>query len=209
MHRARTIPSTGAYWLLLLATAVYAGCNFCEPHRSCCNDIPPGAIPQPSGTYACQWVHAEMGRADQENFVIYQYEWSADGVTLTPYGHEHVGYIAKRFCQAAMPVVIEPSPEARVNEARKREVITCLANCGVQPNSEGVVLCRSEAEGLYGQEAPGIADAMLNSRRGGLGVGAGYGATESGTFSPAQGGTYGITQGSAMAPATGIGIGVQ
>ena len=63
--------------------------------RKSCDDIPPGAIPQPNGTYACQWIHAETARADQDNFVIYQYEWSADGTKLTPFGQEHVARIAK------------------------------------------------------------------------------------------------------------------
>ena len=82
-----------------------------------CNDIAPGAIPQPNGTYACQWTHAEKARADQDNFVIYQYEWSADGTKLTPSGQGHVAQIAQGLCQVPFPVVIEPSSDRRVDES--------------------------------------------------------------------------------------------
>ena len=75
--------------------AAVSGCHTC-------NDIAPGAIPQPNGTYACQWVHAEKARADQDKFVIYQYEWSADATKLTPSGQEHVAQIAQGAVSGAL-----------------------------------------------------------------------------------------------------------
>jgi hypothetical protein len=157
--------------LVLLAVAAIPGCHNGQQCRSC-NDIPPGAIPQPNGTYACQWIHAEMARAAQDNFVIYQYEWSHDGTKLTSTGQDHVACIAKRLQQAPFPVVIEPSPDEHVNAARKAAVLESLANCGAQTDAGRVIVGRPEAEGLYGQEAPGIAGRML-SARGGQGAGAG------------------------------------
>ena len=131
------------------------GC--CQNGHKACNDITPGAIPQPNGTYLCQWNHAETARADQENFVIYQYEWSADGTKLTPFGQEHLARIAQGLPQVCFPVVIEPSADPRLNEIRRMAVLEALANCHVPITPDRVVLGRSEAEGLYGDEAPGVA----------------------------------------------------
>ena len=103
MHR----PNMNRLWFgaILLGpaslTAAVPGCHNGEQCRSC-NDITPGAIPQPNGTYDCQWIHAEMARADQDKFVIYQYEWSADGTKLTPSGQEHVAQIAQGLCSSAL-----------------------------------------------------------------------------------------------------------
>ena len=135
--------------------AAVSGCHTC-------NDITPGAIPQPNGTYACQWVHAEKARADQDKFVIYQYEWSADGTKLTPSGQGHVAQIAQGLCQVPFPVVIEPSSDRRVDESRRMAVLEALANSGNPVTPDRVILGRPEAEGLYGQEAPGIARGMFS-----------------------------------------------
>ena len=169
MHCTKKNLAAGVLPLILLTLATYAGCSHNETKP--CNDITPGAIPQPNGTYACQWIHGEMARADQDNFVIYQYEWSADGTKLTPYGQEHLTSIAHALSQVAFPVVIEPSADQRMNECRRLIVMEALANCHVQISPDRVVLGRSAAEGLYGQEAPGISGRMLSSRGGGQGAG--------------------------------------
>ncbi len=46
-------------------------------------------------------------------------------------------------------------------------VLEALANCHVPIVPDRVVLGRSEAEGLYGQEAPGVARRMLGNQGGG------------------------------------------
>ncbi len=183
-------------WLVLLTVAV-AGC--CQNGQGPCNDITPGAIPQPNGTYLCQWNHAETARADRDNFVIYQYEWSADATKLTPFGQEHLARIAQGLPQVCFPVVIEPTSDQRLNETRRLAVLEALANCHVQIVPDRVVLGRSEAEGLYGQEAPGIAAGMLSNQGGGGGAGATGGAG-------GIGGGGSIGGGAAMSGGGGIGI---
>jgi hypothetical protein len=89
-----------AWWLVLFAIAV-PGCCHDEPRG--CNNITPGAIPQPNGTYLCQWNHAETARADRDNFVIYQYEWSADGTKLTQFGQEHLDGSPRGCRKCAFP----------------------------------------------------------------------------------------------------------
>ncbi len=205
MHRSTVSPSTRATWLFLLALPALAGC-LCDQHRSC-NDICPGAIPRPAGTAACQWIHAEMARADEEDLVIYQYEWAADGVKLTPYGQEHVAAIAQAIGEITAPVVVEPGADDRVNASRKAEVLAGLANSGAQVSSDRVVFGRSKAEGLYGEEAPGIARSLLSSRRGGQNVGTGFGANAPGAFGASQGG-FVTTPGTTGGTTGGFGLGV-
>ena len=92
-------PWNGALWLILLALAAHAGCHN-GPGPGSCNDITPGAIPQPNGTYTCQWIHEEAARANQDNFVIYEYEWDADGMKLTTFGQQHVARSLKGLSSA-------------------------------------------------------------------------------------------------------------
>jgi uncharacterized membrane protein YgcG len=179
-----------AFWLILLTTAVPG----CQTGQKPCEDIAPGAIPPPVGTYLCQWNHAEAARADRDNFVIYRYEWTAEGTKLTSFGQEHLARIADGLPQVCFPVVIEPVADQKMNETRRLVVLQGLANCHVPIMPDRVVLGRSDAEGLYGQEAPGIAARMLTNQGGGGGMGAtGGGATNSmGGGAMASGGGAGI-----------------
>ena len=130
----------GIFLIVFVVTAI-CGCHTC-------NDIVPGAIPQPNGTYACQWAHAEKARADQDKFVIYQYEWSTDATQLTPYGQQHLAQIAQGLPQVPFPVVIEPSSDNRINELRRVTVFNALASNGTQVTPDRVIFGRTEAEGL-------------------------------------------------------------
>jgi hypothetical protein len=184
MHRSLVNPRFGAICLAMAVAAGVPGCHNGQECRSC-NDIVPGAIPQPNGTHACQWVHAEKARADQDKFVIYHYEWSADATKLTPAGQEHVDTIAHALSQVPCPVVIEPSPDRHLDESRRAAVIEALANDGSAVSPDRVVLGRPEAEGRYGDEAPGIAGRMFATQSAGQGAA----TTSSGT---GQGGGMGF-----------------
>jgi uncharacterized membrane protein YgcG len=190
MHTSRKTLRIGALWLIALTIAV----SGCQTGQNPCDDIAPGAIPQPAGTYVCQWNRAEMARADRDNYVIYRYEWTAEGTKLTSFGQEHLARIADGLPQVAFPVVIEPVADPKMNETRRLAVLEGLANCHVPIMPDRVVLGRSEAEGLYGQEAPGVAARMLTNQGGGGGMGAvGGGATSSlGGGATTSGGGAGI-----------------
>ena len=180
MYRPKATLRLCGIFLVPFAVAVVSGCHTC-------NNITPGAIPQPNGTYACQWVHAERARAAQDNFVIYHYEWSADVTKLTPSGQGHVAQIAQAMCQVPFPVVIEPSSDRRLDDLRRMAVLEALASSGNPVPPDRVILGRPEAEGLYGQEAPGVARGMLSTQTGGQNTGVG---------TPGTGATLGGTQGS-------------
>jgi hypothetical protein len=183
-----------------LALAASAGCH---NGPESCNDIAPGAIPQPNGTYACQWIHEEKARANQDNYVIYEYEWTADGMKLTPLGQQHLARIAQGICQVPFPVVIEPSSDQGVNESRRMAVLEGLACCHVQIIPDRVIFGRSEAEGLYGQEAPGIERGMFGNSSGGQ---QGTGAMLGGASTSTMGGLS--TSGFGTGGGVGVGVGV-
>ena len=160
-----------AMWLVLLTMAAPG----CENGPKTCNDITPGAIPQPSGSYLCQWNHAETARADRDKFVIYQYEWAAEPTTLTPGGREHLDCLSQGLAQSTCPIVIETSQDDRLDAARREAIVRALAGKNVLLALDRVIVGRSEAEGLYGQEAPGVSAEML-SNQGGAGAAGGAGA---------------------------------
>ena len=181
--RVLRIPGGAALRTMVAAMAALAGC-----HNSC-NDIPPGAIPQPSGTYVCGWVHATADRADRDAFVIYQYEWSAEKTVLTPGGREHLDCLAARLAQSTCPIIIETSLDDRLDAARRAAVLTALAGRNMPLCADRVVVGRSDAEGLYGQEAPGVASGILSTR----GAGNSAGAAQGGGMGGVQGGASGST----------------
>ena len=200
MHRASVnlwLSRHRVIWLLLFAVAAIAGCHSGDECKSC-HDIIPGAIPQPNGTYDCQWIHAEKARAEQDKFVIYNYEWATDASELTSSGHEHIGQIARALCQVPFPVVIEPSCDHHMDELRRAAVLDALARCGNSVTPDRVICGRGEAEGLYGLEAPGVARRMFSSQGGGQGAGGGSLGVSS---------TLGGTQGGGGS-SSGVGVGV-
>ena len=105
--------------------------------------------------------------------MIYQYEWSAEPTKLTQDGQDHVVCIARSLAQTPYQVIIEKSADRRTDELRRGAVLAALVNTGCPTDPARVICGRPEAEGLYGQEAPGIAAGMLTNQGGGQGTGGG------------------------------------
>lgn len=169
MYRIRANPCLAAVLLPLFAAA-FSGCH--DGHDGSCKDIPCGAIPQPNGEYLCQWTNAERARAGQDRYVIYQYEWAAEPTKLTTAGQEHVVCMARDLGQTPYPVVIDPSPDAHLNDARRLVVIEALAASGCPTDPARVCVGHPEAEGLYGQEAPALQPECSRTRMADKGQGA-------------------------------------
>ena len=138
--------------------------------------------------------------------MIYQYEWSADVTKLTPSGQGHVAQIAPDVVSGALSGRDRAlSPTVVLDESRRMAVLEALASCGNPVTPDRVILGRPEAEGMYGQEAPGIAGRMFSNQTGGQGAGAGTlggGATSGGT----QGGVALGALGSAAVLAVELGF---
>ena len=145
-----------------------------------CADIPPGAIPQPIGTYNCQWQQSQAQRAEQDYFVLYDYEWRAGADQLGPFGARHLDELSKRLESEPFVIVIAKTDNEQLNEQRRGVVIEVLRQRGVADASSRVTIGYPEAEGLYGFEA----------RRVGAGF-TGQGAGGGGTLGQGGGGNIG------------------
>jgi hypothetical protein len=164
-----------------------------------CADIPCGAIPQPAGVYSCQWQTEQKLRAEQDKFVIYQYEWFQGGDHLGPAGRRRIEAIAQRLDSVPYPVLIEKSEDTTLDETRRQFVIATLISLGAAQAERRVILGYSEAEGLDGTEAVRLGNrspAAPGTTQGGGGYGAtnagfGAGTTFGGGFGGIGGGSGG------------------
>ena len=161
MNRWTRFTRFGVAGAMLLA--LLAGCRWPWSPPGKPYDISAGAVPRPVGTNVCEWVLAQRLRAEEDALVIYQYEWLADRAELGPFGSGHVARIADRLIEVPYPIVIEPSDDAELDQARRHALIAALAGHGVVVPPERVVLGRGRAEGLYGEEAPAVYDGAVET----------------------------------------------
>jgi hypothetical protein len=171
------------------ALSAVVGCHGAA-HSPACADIPPGAIPQYSGTYTCQWQTAQAERAELDDFVIYLNEWSVHTNSLGPCGQTHLSRLVDRLPTCPTPVIIQPSGDPALDQSRQAAILELLTASGVGIAGDRVVVARPEAEGLFGFEAPRII----------------RGYSQSGTYSSGAGGT-GVGFGGGMGTNFGTGFG--
>lgn len=163
MDRRMGTPIVQRLAVAAVLLAVLGGCRWPWAPPGKPYEIPAGAVPRPAGTHVCEWVLAHRLRAEEDALVIYQYEWLADRAELGPFGVAHVGRIAERLAEVPYPIVVEPSDEPALDEARRQVVLERLAAAGVVVPPERVVLGHGRAEGLYGEEAPAVYDGALDA----------------------------------------------
>lgn len=154
----------------LAACLLLAGCRAGE---RCCTDVPNGAIPQPPGTVGCQWQHAQMQLAEEDDFVIYHHEWLGRTARLSPAGERHVHGLAQRMVYAPAVVWIAPpfdstafAEDEALSAERRQVVIEKLAAAGVEGAEELVQVGYPQAEPLYGEEAVRYGVNRLSGRAG-------------------------------------------
>jgi hypothetical protein len=165
-------------WSLAAALLAATGCRFHAPiGPDNCAAITPGAIPPLTGTYVCQWQHAQMDRAEAGKYVINKCEWFSGGTTLGPEGSQHVLKIAKTVAETGYPVVVSRSDDEALNETRRQWIVGQLLVAGLADADQRVIVERPEAEGLYGPEATrygSMRQLGINGMMGGMG-GGGFG----------------------------------
>src|SRR5262245_45321185 len=95
------------------------GC--CSCGSPCADDIQ-GQFPQPNGTFVREYMFRQSAKAEQEDFVIYQYEWLFDDPDkLGPFGTSHVQAIARRMQGEANTVIIQIDDDPQLNDQRKSD----------------------------------------------------------------------------------------
>jgi hypothetical protein len=123
-------------------------------HIDNCADIPKGAIPAPPGTFATEWYARQAGKAEADDFVFYYNEWLDDQAVLGPYGGEHLDRVIPRLPYVPFQIVIQPEPDKpALNARRHKAMIEALTAAGVPDAARRVVLARTPAEPLLGDEA--------------------------------------------------------
>jgi hypothetical protein len=110
-----------------------------------------GQTPPVAGTLTRQLLDSQAAKAEADDFVIYKYEWLKDGPLPGPFGSYHLNEIAKRLPTVPFPVVIEPTIDGKLNEARRQFVVEYLARHGMADADHRVVISFPAAEGLYAE----------------------------------------------------------
>lgn len=156
---------------------------FCQgPGCDKCAVVPRGAQPAPNGYYLHQWMGRQASKAEADDFVIYNNMWYMGGTTLGPLGKYQLDMIARRLNREPFPVVIATSKDPAVDQARREAVLATLAQVGFADPTR-VIIAFPAAEGLYGEEAFRVYNALLSIgqyTRGGIGGFGGLGGFGSG-----------------------------
>jgi hypothetical protein len=176
-----------SHWLTALLSSagiaiVASGCK--NPCGHVCNEHPPGAMPAPLGTMACQWQQAQMERAELDDFVFYSYEWLDAAPALSQYGRDHLDKMHERILMSPYPVIVARTDDERLDEARRQALVATLAARGIEDAAERVVVGRPKAEGLLGVDVPRVSAGFSGARGGGQqgGFGGQFGGGGGGGF---------------------------
>ncbi|NBO93441.1 MAG: hypothetical protein EBV06_14185 [Planctomycetia bacterium] len=147
-------------------------------------EFPPTMQVEPLGVASTRIFSAQVEAARQDHYVFYELEWKAGTTILGPAGAAHLDRVSKLLGKTRYPVILEMSPDANLNLARRDVIVNALAAAGIPNAPQRVVVGRPPAEGLYGEESIPIYPMMIASRftnrgmgnrgMGGMGMG-GYG----------------------------------
>jgi hypothetical protein len=170
----RICPPAGVVWTGLASAGLLAGCYPKD------NEARALLMPEPNGTFVHRVQDVQAKKAEASDFVFFLDEWYKGGTALGPHGTYHLGHIIPRLPEVPFPVVIQPSPDAALNETRRQTLVAALLKRGVADAEERVIIAFPDAEGLNGEEAERIYLESLRPNRY-LGYGA-YGPLGYGNF---------------------------
>jgi hypothetical protein len=150
--------AAGVPLLLAACFLIPGGCQHGGLRREYCTDIACGSVPAPAGNNRDQWYAEQMARADRDFFMVYLYEWQGDSEQLSPFGERHLQRAVERVAQTPLPLVIEPSGDAQLDQRRIQTVQTALLTHDPALVDYPVAVGYSDAEPLHGFEsAPRVA----------------------------------------------------
>lgn len=184
-------------WIAALSiAAVVASCLGCHGtgEERCDADgvYPPGAIPAPAGTSACQWQVSQMELAEQDDWVIYQREWQGDSAALDWQTQGRLEQLVPRLQSGLDVLRVEPSGFADLDQARRTTLETWLEAHEITPAADRVTIGRPIAEGMAGTEAGRVArQFVLGGQAGGTGSNSGNNAGGSNSGAGGGQGSFG------------------
>jgi hypothetical protein len=127
-------------------------------------DHRPATSVEPLGTAVHRVFQAQVARAAQDHFVIYDNEWLGPTTKLGPFGSMHLGRIIHDLPATGYSVIIQATPDHAVNQARRNFIVLMLLRAGIGDAEVRVKVDIPAAEGLYGEEAVMLYPMMLTSR---------------------------------------------
>jgi hypothetical protein len=201
--RRRQVQRLFAMALAAFGTLNAGCCSTCGTcgESGCGNDIQ-GLMPQPNGTFVKEYQYRQALKAEADDFVVYQYEWTYDDpAKLGPFGKGHLAQITKRLVEEPFRVLIQPSDDPLLDSERRNAldmarvevVMKILGDAGLENPSARVILASAAAEGLYGDEAQRAYGMLLMGSfgRGMMGGGGGMGGGGLGGGGLGGGGGFG------------------
>ncbi len=164
------------------------GCHCCSSGSPCAEDIQ-GHFPQPNGTYVREYQFRQAAKAEQEDFVVYHYEWLYEHPDkLGPMGTGHLESLARRMSLEDNKLVIQIGDDAKLDEMRKAVICAKLTELGVVEAEKRVYVGAPQGEGLYGDEAERAYRQLIQGGNQGSGSGQGGGNQGGGNQGGGQGG---------------------
>ena len=123
MSKRKNPLKAAALWGSLTCLTAGGGCCCTNTggrnEGSKCNDVPPAALPAELGSYQREFIFRQAAKAEADDFVIYQYEWTLDTADLGPYGRRHLATASRRLeTDAPFGIMIEASSDAKIDKAR-------------------------------------------------------------------------------------------
>jgi hypothetical protein len=162
-----------------------------------CAQIAPGSLPAQLGASVRAYHKVQKENADLDKYVVYLHEWYQNGTELGPFGRNHLVLIARRLPEVKINVIVQASPDAQLNETRRRRIVDLLSRMNVPGDMDARVdVGFPEAVDLDGNLAPIIYYQSLipgqyqNNGYGGFG-GGGFGGFGGGGFGGFGGGGFG------------------
>jgi hypothetical protein len=158
--------AAGVRLLLAACVLIPGGCQHGGLRREHCADNACGSAPTPAITDRDQWHAEQTARADRDFFMVYLYEWQGDSEQLSAFGERHLQRAVERAAQTPLPLVIEPSGDAQLDQRRIRTVQTALLTHDPALVDYPVAVGYSDAEPLHGFESPPRVARILGRRYG-------------------------------------------
>jgi hypothetical protein len=129
--------------------------------------------PAPRGYFVLRMMETQAYLAKADWFVVYCHEWVAGAAKLKPKALDHVNRIATVAPVYGFPIVIEPSGDQVLDEARRLQLVIALAQYGLADAETRVIIAKPSAEGLRCDEIDHIGARLLSGAYGCGGYGYG------------------------------------
>jgi len=138
--------------------ALASGCSSDGPNR-----VRMTAMPMPMGTHTIGAMEYQVRKAEVENYILYRRYWVRDQAQLPPHGREKLEWIADKLFTESYPVIVEPSGNADLDEARRQAVTRYLAAQLGTDAGLTVVVMNPPSNGTEGDEAVDLYEAAAGS----------------------------------------------